>query len=68
MCLAHTPRAKATFILSQVALLLFSLLQIPMRRYPHFHPDLMDGVRGLCLGIAIAAIFLTFRRNREARV
>ena len=43
--------------------LLSSLLQIPARHYPDFHPDLMDGLRGLFLGIAIGAMALTAWRN-----
>jgi len=49
----------------QVALLLFFLLQIPARMYPQFHPDLMDGVRGLFLGITLGTMVLIGLRYRR---
>ena len=58
-------QSRTTFLISQIALLVFSLLQLPMRLYPQFHPDLMDGVRGLFLGVAIGAVILTARRSRR---
>ena len=56
---------KPMFLVSQMALLLFFLLQLPARYYPHFHPDLVDGVRGLFLGIAIGGmVVMAWRRGR----
>jgi len=63
MCIRHTFQSRTTFVISQLALLAFSLLQIPARLYPHFHPDLLDGVRGCLLGIAIGTVILAARRN-----
>jgi len=63
MCLFGNVRSKTTIRIAQVALLLFFLLQLPARHYPQFHPDLMDGVRGLCLGLAIGTMALSAWRN-----
>ena len=60
-------QSKKIFLVMQVALLLFFLLQLPARLYPQFHPDFMDGVRGLFLGIALGTmIVLLWRRRRRA--
>ena len=64
MCLHTALRSRTTFFVSQLALLAFSLLYIPARLYPQFHPDLLDGVRGCFLGIAIGTVIVTARRNR----
>ena len=56
-------RLKPMFLLSLVALLLFSLMQLPARLNPQFHPDIMDGVRGLFLGVAIAALWVSARKG-----
>jgi hypothetical protein len=46
--------------------LLFFLLQAPARLYPRFHPDLMDGIRGLFLGIALGTmIVIGWSRRRR---
>lgn len=63
MCLQDNVQSKASFRIFSIGLLLSSLLQIPARHYPDFHPDLMDGLRGLFLGIAIGAMALTAWRN-----
>jgi hypothetical protein len=63
MCLSSDVRSKTSFRIFLIALLLSSLLQIPARHYPDFHPDLMDGLRGLFLGIAIGTMALTAWRN-----
>jgi hypothetical protein len=65
MCRLADGRTRTTFFISQLALLLFSLLHFPAQRYPQFHPDLMDGVRGLFLGIAIGSMALAARRIRR---
>jgi hypothetical protein len=53
------------FFVTLVALLLFSLMQLPARLSPEFHPDIMDGVRGLFLGVAIAALWVSTRKARR---
>jgi len=65
MDVRNNPAAKKTFLLTNVALLTFFLLAIPARLYPQFHPDLMDGVRGLFLGVAIGMLILTGIRSRK---
>ena len=55
--------SKAAFRASLVALLLASMLQFLGRRYPQFYPDLIDGLRGLFLGVFIASVFLIIGRN-----
>ena len=64
MCVRHDVWSKTSFRVAQISLLFFSLLQLPARRYPEFHPDLMDGVRGMFLGIAIGAVILMARQSR----
>lgn len=56
-------RSKTLFRAGLIAFILSALLQIPGRRYPDFHPDLLDGLRGLCLGIFIGAIAVIVWRN-----
>jgi hypothetical protein len=56
-------QSKAMFRVGLIALLLSALLQIPGRMHPDFHPDLIDGLRGVCLGIFIGAMAATIRRN-----
>jgi hypothetical protein len=56
-------QSKTLFRVGLVALLLSALLQIPGRMHPGFHPDLLDGLRGLCLGIFIGAMAVTTWRN-----
>jgi hypothetical protein len=61
-------QSKSLFRVGLIAFLVSALLQIPGRMRPGFHPDLMDGLRGLCLGIFIAAMAVTIWRNgRPAR-
>jgi hypothetical protein len=67
MCLRTDVRSRTMFLVAQVALLLFALVQLPMRFHPGFHPDLMDGVRGAFLGVAIAALAVMAKRKRDAR-
>ena len=63
MRLRRDLRSKPMLRLSLVALLLFSLMQLPARLDPQFHPDVMDGVRGLFLGVAIAALWVSTRKG-----
>ena len=65
MLLRHNLRSKPVFFVSQVTLLLFFLIQLPERLYPQFHPELMDGVRGFLLGVAIATMAMTLRLRRR---
>ena len=63
MCVRHDIRWKTSCRIAQISLLLFSLLQLPARHHPEFHPDLLDAVRGVFLGIAIGAVILMARKN-----
>jgi uncharacterized membrane protein YccC len=65
VCLVNNVQSKSLFIISQVALLLFFLLQLPARHYPTFHPDFIDATRGLLLGIVIGLLMLHAWRNRH---
>lgn len=56
-------KSKMTLVLMQIALLIFFLLQIPARLYPAFHPDLLDGVQGLFLGMAIGLLIVSGWKN-----
>ena len=56
-------QSKTLFRVGLIAFLLSALLQIPGRMHPGFHPDLLDGLRGLCLGIFIGTMAVTIRRN-----
>jgi hypothetical protein len=58
-------QSKTLFRVGLIAFLLSALMQIPGRMRPGFHPDLMDGLRGLCLGIFIGATAVTIWRNRR---
>lgn len=58
-------QSRRLFLVMQLALLLFFVLQLPARVYPQFHPDLMDGVRGLFLGIALGTMILIGWRHRR---
>ena len=66
MC-AYNNESKTTFMIAALSLLIFNALYIPMRLYPHFHPDLMDGVRGMFLGITIGCLAITTWRNNRRR-
>ncbi|HZI40961.1 MAG TPA: hypothetical protein VFD67_04640 [Gemmatimonadaceae bacterium] len=67
MLFGRDMQSKRIFLVMQVALLLFFLLQLPARLYPQFHPDVMDGVRGLFLGIAFGTmIVIGWRRRRRS--
>ena len=57
--------SKKQFMAAQLAILTGLLLAIPARRYPQFHPDLMDGVRGLLFGIAFGLLALAAFKNRR---
>jgi hypothetical protein len=67
MCVDKNERSRRGFLLGQISLLVFFLLHLPARFYPQFHPDLMDGLRGLFLGIAIAALLIGGWRKRQSR-
>ena len=65
MCLLENDRSRTMFRVVLVSLLLFGLVQLPMRLRPDFHPDLLDGLRGAFLGAAIAALgVMSWRRRR----
>jgi hypothetical protein len=58
-------RSRTLFRVGLVAMVGSSLLQLPARHYPLFHPDLVDGVRGLGLGIFFGTVALTAWRSRR---
>ena len=65
MCLLENDRSRTMFRVVLVSLLLFGLMQLPMRLQPDFHPNLMDGLRGAFLGVAIGALaVMSWRRRR----
>ena len=64
MCHPAIEQSKKTYFTMQLSLLIFFLLQLPARHYPSFHPDLIDGVRGLFLGIVLGCFFLIAKKNR----
>jgi hypothetical protein len=67
MCLLKDVQSRTMFLVVQLSLLLFALVQLPMRLRPDFHPDLMDGLRGALLGAAIAALgVMSWRKGRGA--
>ena len=63
MLMKHDIQSRALLRGSMAALLLASLLQVAQRHYPHFHPDLADGLRGLLFGIFLATSLLYIRRR-----
>ena len=64
MC--DTIRSRPLWFLAMWAFLLSSLLQLWARHYPTVHPDLVDGIRGLLLGIFFGGMAVTvWRRNRQ---
>jgi uncharacterized membrane protein YccC len=68
VCAGHYFESKKTFLFMQLSLLIFFLLQLPARHYPSFHPDLIDGIRGLLLGLVLATLIKTWweKRRRSA--
>ncbi len=65
MHLCNNFASKKAFQTTQLALLAFFLLDIPARLYPHFHPDLIDGLRGFFVAIAIGTLISSGIRNRR---
>lgn len=65
MCIEVDVQTKRMFFAGQVAFVLASVMQFSGRHYPQFHPDLMDGVHGLFIGVAIATMLLAIRRGRR---
>ena len=57
------PRSKTLFRAGLIAFVLSALLQIPGRRHPDFHPDALDALRGVCLGIFIGSMAVVTWRN-----
>jgi len=65
MYLRHNFASKKTFLAAQIALLVGFLLAIPARLYPQFHPDLIDGLRGFLLAIAVGMLAKSAWKNRR---
>jgi hypothetical protein len=59
---------KTVYSAGMIALVLSSLLQLVARHYPQAHPDLMDGLRGVCLGIFFGAMALKIWRHGRPAV
>ena len=56
---------KTSFLIANIALLSFFLVDIPGRLYPTFHRDLIDGMRGFFLAISVGFLILTTIRNKR---
>lgn len=52
---------------TKLALVAFFLLAVPARLYPGFHPDLLDGLRGFLITIAIATFISTAIKSRRQK-
>ena len=63
---AH-PGSRTLFRAGMIAFVLSVLLQIPGRLQAGFHPDVLDGLRGGCLGIFIGAMAAIAWRNWRPR-
>ena len=57
--------SKKTFLISQLSLLTFFLLDVAGRLYPRFHPDLIDGLRGFLIAIAVGTLATAAWKNRR---
>ena len=57
--------SKKTFLISQLSLLTFFLLAIAAHLYPEFHPDLVDGLRGFLIAIAVGTLATSAWKNRR---
>ena len=69
MMMMHTrnnPAAKKSFLIANIALLTFFLIDIPARLYPKFHPDLMDAGRGFFLAIAVGMLITTTIKSKKS--
>ena len=68
MCAGNYFESKKTFLFMQLSLVIFFLLQLPARHYPNFHPDIIDGIRGLLLGLVLGTLIKTWweKRRRSA--
>jgi hypothetical protein len=64
VCAGNHFESKKSFFFMQLSLLIFFLLQLPARHYPNFHPDLIDGMRGLLLGLVLGTLI---KRGWEKR-
>ena len=65
MCAGNYFESKKTFLFMQLSLLIFFLLQLPARHYPNFHPDVIDGIRGLLLGLVLGTLIKTAWEKRK---
>lgn len=65
MCAGNYFESKKTFLFMQLSLLIFFLLQLPARHYPNFHPDVIDGIRGLLLGLVLGTLIKTACEKRK---
>jgi len=65
VCAGNYFESKKTFLFMQLSLLIFFLLQLPARHYPNFHPDVIDGIRGLLLGLVLGTLIKTACEKRK---
>lgn len=57
--------SKKQFLISQVSLLTFFLVDVVGRLYPKFHPDMIDGLRGFLIAIAVGTLASAAWKNRR---
>jgi len=61
-----TEDTKKLMFFGNLSLLVFFLLAVPAHLNPAFHADLVDGVRGVFLGITIGCLGLAaWKRGRR---
>lgn len=57
--------SKKTYLATPIALLLFFLVDVAGRFYPQLHPDLIDGLRGFLLTLAIGTLAASAFKRRQ---
>lgn len=68
MCIVDYAESRSTFYFVWSSLLVFFLLQVLAILNPQFHPDLVDGIRGILLGLVMATIFrLGWQKRQRSR-
>lgn len=56
-------KTKRLYFAALVAMIAYGILSTATRHAPQFHPDLMDGLRGLFIGVFIGGMGVTVWRN-----
>jgi hypothetical protein len=57
--------SKKQFLISQLSLVTFFLLDIAGRLYPKFHPDMIDALRGFLIATAVGTLAAAAWKNRR---